>query len=311
MPYCTTCGGEVGEEHSYCEHCGSDLSEIGDSEVQNGPSSEATTQTITTARELDDGELKSALQDMDNYDFEYFVAGLWKEMGWDTEVSQASVDAGIDVIATKERPYHQKKVIQAKRYSESTTVGGPDIQQYSSLKQQVPNADSVIVVTTSSFTNGAESRADELNVKLIGGDDIVAMIRDFDAYDLVDEYLEIDQSGTTSDNSATVDTSVNNPQSAGELSDTESIESTDSSKFDKWHWISAATGVITYPVTSVSGNLAFILVLVTLVSTYIDIRRVRDRSEWSPRAWLYSLGILFGLAIFALPIYLFNRYRYA
>ncbi|MFB9809509.1 restriction endonuclease [Haladaptatus pallidirubidus] len=128
---------------------------------------------------------------MDNYDFEHFVAGLWERMEWSAQVSQQSNDAGIDVIAEKKTPYPQKAVIQAKRYSDSTTVGGPKIQQYASLKQQVPGADSTIVVTTSSFTNSAEERAKQLNVKTVDGQGLAAMVDELDARDLVSEYLDI------------------------------------------------------------------------------------------------------------------------
>ncbi len=141
--------------------------------------------------DLSQSELLSELQSMDNYDFEYFVADIWEQMGWETEVSQASVDAGIDVTATKSNPYPEKNIIQAKRYGENTSVGGPDIQQYASLKQQVSGTDSVIVVTTGSFTNAAEKRATDLNVKTVDGDGIVSMVDDLDARNLVTDYIDI------------------------------------------------------------------------------------------------------------------------
>ena len=136
-------------------------------------------------------EFLSELQSMDDYDFEHFVADIWEEMGWDTEVSQAAVDAGIDVTATKSTPYPEKKVIQAKRYGKNTSVGGPDIQQYASLKHQVAGTDSVIIVTTGSFTSAAEERADDLNVKTVDGEGIVSMVDNLDARDLAADYLDI------------------------------------------------------------------------------------------------------------------------
>lgn len=135
-------------------------------------------------------ELKSQLQSMDEYKFEHFLAGLWNKMDWETRVLQASGDAGIDVIATKTEPYPQKAVIQAKRYRDDTTVGGPAIQQYASLKHQIPAVDSVIVVTTSSFTEAAKERANELNVKIIDGDTLTTLIESLDAHNLVVEYLD-------------------------------------------------------------------------------------------------------------------------
>lgn len=95
------------------------------------------------------------------------------------------------MIAEKSSPYPQKKVIQAKRYGANTSVGGPDIQQYASLRHQVKNTDSVIVVTTSRFTSSARDRAQDLNVKLIDGDGLIGMIDDLEARDLVAEYLDL------------------------------------------------------------------------------------------------------------------------
>lgn len=140
---------------------------------------------------LSKSELVTRLQKLDEYEFEHFIADLWAVRGWKTSVSQQSIDAGIDVVATKEMPYSQKKVIQAKRYGENTTVGGPDIQQYASLKHQVPDTDAVIVVTTGSFSQAAKERAKDLNVKTINGIGLISMIDQADAFDIVAEYLDI------------------------------------------------------------------------------------------------------------------------
>lgn len=126
---------------------------------------------------------------MDDYDFEYFVADLWECFGWTTEVSSASNDAGIDVIAVREMVYREKVLIQAKRYGPNTTVGSPAIQQYASLRNHDPDVDMAIVVTTNEFTNQARKMADRHNVKLIDSDDLVTLIEQADAYDLVDKYV--------------------------------------------------------------------------------------------------------------------------
>ena len=126
---------------------------------------------------------------MDNYDFEHFIAGLWERQGWDAEVEQQSGDAGVDIRATKSSPYEQKVLIQAKRYAEGNTVGGPEVQQYSALKQQETGVDKAILVTTSQFTASAEDRAADLNVKLIDGDSLIDLLEESDAYDIAAEYL--------------------------------------------------------------------------------------------------------------------------
>lgn len=172
-----------------CSECGYDLSQLPDADAGDMDRTFRITVPVN-AESLSPGEIQSELQNIDPYEFEQFVADLWENLGWQTEVRQASGDAGVDVIATKDHPYPQKSVIQAKRYSDSTKVGGPEIQQYASLRQQVANVDTVIIVTTSSFTSGAKSRADDLNVKLINGRKIVDMLENSDVYEIVDEYID-------------------------------------------------------------------------------------------------------------------------
>lgn len=157
------------------------------------PKETKTPPDLNMSRKLEIGDLKRKLQEMDDYDFEHFVADLWEIQGWSTIVEQQSNDAGVDVRATKESPYPQKHLIQAKRYGKSTKIGGPDIQQYASLKQQEQGVDSVVIVTTSSFTASARDRARDLNVKLVNGNDIVSLIEDLDAHYLVEEYLDIEE----------------------------------------------------------------------------------------------------------------------
>lgn len=137
----------------------------------------------------DSDHLRRRLQAMDDFNFEHLVADLWVEQGWDTEVEQQSGDAGIDVRATKSSPYNKKVLIQAKRYSDDNPLGGPDIQQYSALKQQESGTDEAIIVTTGRFTGSAENRAEDLNVKLIDGYDLLSIIDTLDAYDLVESYV--------------------------------------------------------------------------------------------------------------------------
>lgn len=137
----------------------------------------------------DADQLRRQLQAMDDYDFEHFIGDLWELQGWDTEVEQQSTDAGVDVRATQTSPYYRKVLIQAKRYSDDNPVSGPDVQQYSALKQQEADVDESIIVTTGRFTGSAEDRGKDLNVKLIDGHGLVAIIDEFNAYDIVEQYI--------------------------------------------------------------------------------------------------------------------------
>lgn len=133
----------------------------------------------------------SHLRRINEYDFEEFIAQVWNRYEWETEVTSGSNDRGIDVIAEKHKPINQKHLIQVKRWESGNKVGGPEIQQYSSLLRRGSGIDAVVVVTTSSFSRQAKELAEELNVKLVDGSDLYGLLCDIGADELVNQYIEI------------------------------------------------------------------------------------------------------------------------
>lgn len=286
--------------------------------------------------------IKRRLQQMDDYDFEHFVADLWERRGWDCEVSQASVDAGIDVTATKSVPYKQKKLIQAKRYGENTTVGGPEIQQYASLKHQQADADSVVVVTSNAFTNSAETRASDLNVKLVDGDDLENLITFLEAHDLLERYNSTpnpadtepmvgDEIGTA--NPSGSDTSISS-ESTPDLRDGDSILSPDSSpewlrrleRAKQWHRLIPAAIALWFVSLAIAGSLdgmggvmngvadlvgyGLVWPLSVAIPTawYLDMRYVRAETDWSPTFPLYIIANVCTAGL-AMVYYYYKRYK--
>lgn len=130
----------------------------------------------------------SVLQRMNSRSFEYFIADLWDRLGYDTRVTKQSNDAGIDVIATKETDEGSERVlIQAKRYGPSSKVSGPEIQQYAGL--QLEHEDStVVVVTSSGFTRPAHKRAKKTGVDVYSGLDVLKLVREVNAEDVVGKH---------------------------------------------------------------------------------------------------------------------------
>lgn len=147
---------------------------------------------------LDRGELLSQLRQMDEYEFEHLIADVWDERGWEATVTSGSNDRGIDVIAQKSSPFSQKHLIQAKRHSAGNKIGSPDIQQYSSLRHQESGVDAIIVVTTSSFSNQAQKTADDLNVKLINGDNLCDIILNLSSQKFLSNYFNTKTKATNS-----------------------------------------------------------------------------------------------------------------
>jgi len=97
---------------------------------------------------------------MDGKEFEEYIAKLFTKMGYEAEVTKASNDQGIDVIAKKDGT---SIGIQAKRYS--GTVGNSAVQEAVGGKAMY-KVDKVMVITNNEFTSGAKKLAQANDVVL-------------------------------------------------------------------------------------------------------------------------------------------------
>jgi hypothetical protein len=270
-------------------------------------------------------QLRAVLQQMDPYEFEQFVADLWTRMGWNTEVSTAAGDKGVDVIARQSMPYEQLLLIQAKRYGPNTTVGSPDVQQYASLRQQFEGVDKVLIVTTNEFTKQAKETADQLNVKLIDGDRLAHLIEEHEALDLVAEYLDfIEPIENAAENQATAET-THEEQPADASADsttndsilsTSSTSSTDISVSTLWQkgiwvcligWAVAIISVSALP-DVIWGLLFFGSWLGLPVTIFLDALKLREVTDWPQFTWAYVIGsAIWFVSILVGGIYLWQR----
>jgi hypothetical protein len=121
-------------------------------------------------------EVLSELRKMDADTFEHFVAHLWEQFGWETEVTASSRDGGVDVIAVQHSPTEQRHGIQAKRYRRGSNVSSPTVRGVAGQLQK--GFDSVAIVTTGGFTSPAKEDADQLGVKTVGSEEIRKMVSD-------------------------------------------------------------------------------------------------------------------------------------
>lgn len=128
-------------------------------------------------------EIISQLVDLRNKQFEKIVSEIWDHRGWNTSMTPKQ-DKGIDVVAEKYEPFHQKQLLQVKKYTDRR-VSSEEIQQYASLKQQQRDADMVVVVTTSEFSKNAREISEQLNVKLVNGTTLTNIINDINYTDRV------------------------------------------------------------------------------------------------------------------------------
>lgn len=113
----------------------------------------------------------SDIDKMDGIEFEQFFANLlWNSGYTNVEVTSASGDYGVDILANKAGI---KYAIQCKRYSNS--VGIDAIQQvYAGASYY--KCDVAVVVTNSTFTKAATNTANSLDVLLWDRDVLIRML---------------------------------------------------------------------------------------------------------------------------------------
>lgn len=256
-----------------------------------------------------DGETAlQLLQGMDPYDFEYFVADLWERLGWQTEVSDAAVDQGVDVVARKAEPFEQTTLIQAKRYGPGSTVGSPDVQQYASLEDQYDGVDQVAIVTTGTFSRQARDLADRLNVKLVNGEELIRLVAEHGGLELVAAYTELKLESPDEPEASTA---------APEAETTQRDDASPASLDDYPYWgvvAGTALWVVMFLTAGVLPEaLGGALILAAWVglplSLYLDGDQVRSvTGGWPSTLWLYVAGGLVPLfGAIAGGVYLYRR----
>ncbi len=106
-------------------------------------------------------------------EFEQFIADIYKDRGFDTEVTGGSGDGGKDIIMYKGR---HKYAVEVKLYKQSHKVDRERIQKLHSAMID-SDADRGIFVTTSDFTDPAYDYADKFNIETVNGKDLSKLIR--------------------------------------------------------------------------------------------------------------------------------------
>ncbi len=113
---------------------------------------------------------------MSPFDFEQFVADLFKKMGYNSYKTKNSGDQGVDVIAEK---VGEKIAIQVKHFFQNS-VGNKAIQEVVTGRKFY-KAQKCMVITNSTFTKAARELAKANDVTLWDGDTLMQKIRELDA----------------------------------------------------------------------------------------------------------------------------------
>jgi restriction system protein len=119
---------------------------------------------IDTAAKNHSDSREVFVPDMDPVDFEQMVANSLTDMGWQTRLTKASGDQGVDVIAEMRG---KRVVIQCKRYA--SPIGNSAVQE-AYAGQSFENADYAAVVSNAEFTWSARQLAETTRVILLHHD---------------------------------------------------------------------------------------------------------------------------------------------
>ncbi|WP_436934446.1 restriction endonuclease [Halovenus marina] len=114
----------------------------------------------------------STLRALDEDEFVEFVARVWEARGWLTTVFTTAA-AVYDIVATRENP-DEKLLIWAIPGDEA--VGSTRIDRCATARESSNGADEAALVTTGSLTDAARTRASELDVTVLDGDEFVELL---------------------------------------------------------------------------------------------------------------------------------------
>jgi restriction system protein len=105
-------------------------------------------------------------------EFEVEVAYLLTELGFTgVHLTAGAGDLQADIVAAD--PDGHATIVQCKRYAPERTIGSPIIQSFIGMARIHHECERALFVTTASFTAPAHRLADEHDIELIDGADLV------------------------------------------------------------------------------------------------------------------------------------------
>lgn len=122
--------------------------------------------------------MDKSIESLSGIEFENLCQQLLQKMEFKTQITKASGDGGIDIIATYDKPLLKGKyIIQCKRYAGS--VGEPIIRDLYGVVMS-ERANKGILMTTGYFTPSAISFAEGKPIELIDGSELQILMSDND-----------------------------------------------------------------------------------------------------------------------------------
>ncbi|MGD0842249.1 MAG: restriction endonuclease [Candidatus Acidiferrales bacterium] len=117
------------------------------------------------------------LQNLTGIQFEELITALLARLGFHAQMTKASGDGGIDIVAELDRPLvGGTYMIQCKRFSPRSLVGAPVVREFHGSVSARPNAVKGILITTSGFTTQATDFAHAVGLELIDGEQLSSLL---------------------------------------------------------------------------------------------------------------------------------------
>jgi restriction system protein len=134
----------------------------------------ATEIAIQTEESVEDFTIKRLKGGITSAQFEQFVAGLLRCMGYYARVTQYSKDGGIDIIAHKDELGFEPPIVKVQCKQTLSTIGGPNVQQ---LLGAIQPGEFALFITLGDYSTDAKKiESNKSNVRLIRGIDLVQLI---------------------------------------------------------------------------------------------------------------------------------------
>lgn len=123
-------------------------------------------QPISMRGALDFQEVETGVE------YEFFIADLLRDEGWEIQMTPATGDQGADIIATKQK---FRVAVQCKLWS--SAVGNASVQEVYTAKGFY-QCNAGIVVSNADYTRHARRAATSLDIPLVHHDEIVKVLND-------------------------------------------------------------------------------------------------------------------------------------
>jgi len=125
-----------------------------------------------------------SLDSLSGIEFEEFITQLLKAMGFRTQVTKASGDGGVDIVAILDKPITGGRYLfQCKRFAPDSLIGAPIIREFYGAVSADKKANKGILITTSGFTVQAKEFAGEVGIELIDGQGLSNLLAEYSNFE--------------------------------------------------------------------------------------------------------------------------------